>query len=155
MEMKENILKPKKRLDSKTQTVIGSPVDKKIISPIVKINSDDELLQSDKFFRILLSKSKDRLIQKANISQDHIFKSLTVIYNRGIVQLSLMSLKEAHNLRFLVYKQFVKTENRKKNQKKLKNFLGSCLKFVEFKRISVFFRLIGLCQDKTNPSSSN
>ena len=66
-----------------------------------------------------------------------------------------MSLKEAHNLRFLVYKQFVKTENRKKNQTKLKNFLGSCLKFVEFKRISVFFRLIGLCQDKTNPSSSN
>ena len=143
-EIKEGVIKSKRRIETKSHTSVQSPVMRKPLTPSIRAIPEDEILYCEKFFRVLIDKSKDRLTHKAKISQDHIFKSITVILNRAVVLINAVTGHEYRNFRYLLYRQFVKSENRKKGEKILKNFLGGCLKFIEYKRVSVFLRLLGL-----------
>ena len=142
-ELKGTMVKQKKKNYNKN-FVFESQIEKKIPSPLINNSPIDEFLYCETFFRVLLNKPTERLVQKAKVSQDHIFKSLTVIYDRAIIQLNSYKITEISNFRQLLYRQFVKTDTRKKNEKNLKNFFAGCLKFANFRRISVFFRLLGM-----------
>jgi hypothetical protein len=139
LELKETLTKVKPRKSEKILSFSETPGKKE---PNFKIFIEDEKTTCDKFFLKLVGKSKDRLIKKSKVTAEHIFKSLSVIYNRCVVQLNTTQSQELQNFQFLLYKQFVKSPNRKKNEKTLKNFLSGALKISENRRVSVFLRLL-------------
>jgi hypothetical protein len=135
--------KNKKKIMSKPHPATETEEQKISVVP-PKFNFESERIHHEKFFSVLMTKSKDRLIKKAKVTQEHIFKSLIVIYNRSIIQIDSESQIQKSSFSYLVYKQFMKSETRKKSEKNLKIFLAGCLKFSNFKRVSIFLRLMGL-----------
>jgi hypothetical protein len=150
IELKQNTIRPIAKYSPKNLSSLLKEKTPFRHSP--RLKTDNELNNSQKFFKNLLQKPKNKLIQKGKILQDHIFQSLTVIYNRAIIQIDLFS--EKFDFQYLVYKQFVKPENNRKTEKSLKTFISGCLKYSEFKRISVFLRHLNLGDfiDKKNLS---
>ncbi|OMJ67595.1 hypothetical protein SteCoe_35192 [Stentor coeruleus] len=120
---------------------LKTPRGKKHETPAAK-KRNDGLTDCQRFFTAILEKSKDRLENKTKVSQEHIFQSLNVIYHRAIIQIELAY--EVQDLQHLVYKQFVKNDITQRGEKKLKNFIGGCLKLSDFRRVSVFLRLMNL-----------
>lgn len=120
---------------------LKTPREKKHETPATKKHNDG-LTDCQRFFTSILEKSKDRLENKTKVSQEHIFQSLNVIYHRAIIQIELAY--EVQDFQHLVYKQFVKNDIVQRGEKKLKNFIGGCLKLSDFRRVAVFLRLMSL-----------
>lgn len=142
IEVKENIARPKLKKNEKFLSLCESIITKKESSPLPKFVFEDEKVVCEKFFKKLVAKSKDRLIKKSKVSTEHIFKSLGVIYNRCVTQINSNSVSASESFQLLLYKQFVKGENKKGSERILKNFLSGCLKICDFRRTSVFLRLL-------------
>lgn len=141
LELKENLSKPRIKRSEKIPSMSENTLKKELMS-ITKPYQEDEKTLCDRFFTKLVVKSKERLINNSKVPAEHVFKSLTVIYNRCSVQLNINQTPEFQSLQFLLYKQFIKTSNRKKSEKNLKDFLSGCLKISENRRVSVFLRLL-------------
>jgi hypothetical protein len=142
IEVKENISRPKLKKNEKFLSLCESISTKKESSPLPKLVFEDEKIICEKFFKKLVAKSKDRLIKKSKVSTEHIFKSLGVIYNRCVTQINLNPTFASDSFQFLLYKQFVKGDNKKSSERNLKNFLSGCLKICDFRRASIFLRLL-------------
>ena len=140
IEMRQNLVKPIARYTPRVN--IATNKEKKPLQVPAKSKNEQETANGCEFFAIIRHKSKERLMQKVRVSQDHIFQSISVIYNRAIIQIDASS--EVLDFQSLVYRQFVKSEIRHKSEKILKIFIGGCLKFSDFTRVSVFLRLLGL-----------
>lgn len=110
--------------------------------PKLPLKFEKKQLKPTDFFKKLTEKSYARLINKGKVPQDHIFQSISVIYNRAMSQIE--NGGELLDFSSLVYSQFVSIENKSKSEKILKVFIGACLKFSDFKRVSVFLRFLGL-----------
>ena len=145
IELTHNLIKPIAKYIPKVNLNFGiiNNKEKKNIQNAIKDNkNEDDYIPCHNFFKYLAEKSKDRLIHKGKISQDHIFQSISVIYNRAIVQVNIAS--EGFDFQYLVYKQFVRNDNKAKSEKSLKVFLGGCLRYSEFRRVSVLLRFLSL-----------
>ena len=150
IELKQTLAYPIAKYTPKAFFSITGPKSKKSFGfPIVKIEESETY---SKFFKNLSEKSKSKLVSKGKVSQDHIFQSISVIYHRAIVQVNLVS--EVPDFQCLIYKQFCKNENRSKGEKALKVFIGGCLKFSEFRRVSVFLRFLQLGEFVNKPNFS-
>lgn len=153
MELRQTLIRPIAKYTPKSIINLSPNKEKKKLQleTSTLIEADSASYQS--FFKNLLEKPKERLTHKCKVSQDHIFQSLSVIYQRAIIQIEIFN--EILDFQQLVYKQFVKLENRKKSEKILKNFVSGCLKLCDFRRVSVFLRFLGIGNliDKKNFST--
>jgi len=153
MELRHTLIRPIAKYTPKSIINLSPKKDKKKLQIETNTLIEDDSASCQSFFKNLLEKPKERLTHKCKVSQDHIFQSLSVIYQRAIIQIEIFN--EILDFQQLVYKQFVKLENRKKSEKILKNFVSGCLKMCDFRRVSVFLRFLGIGAliDKTNFST--
>lgn len=142
IELRQNLVRPMAKYTPKALINLPTYKNKKKVEINTTYTQEDDSQNCSEFFKSLIQKPRERLLNKGKISQDHIFQSLGVIYQRSIIQTEIFN--EIYDFQFLVYKQFVKLENSKKGEKILKNFICGCLKLSDFLRVSVFLRFLGL-----------
>jgi hypothetical protein len=145
IELRQSLVRPVAKFTPKSIILLSTSKNKKRSDSVIldeEVKNLDIFFNSEEFFKKLLEKPKERLTRKCKISQDHVFQSLSVIYQRAIIQIEIFN--EIKDFQGLVYRQFVKLENNKKGEKILKNFISGCLKLSDFLRVSVFLRFLGL-----------